>query len=222
MSEPNAKDGPLSGVPRGRIVRARLILLSLFAIVWTACAASPGVRGQTSLPPSGLMLSAEYAGYTRGKILDNERTHPGLGITMAYHGGERGEATIYIYNLGQKNIPDGPTSNVVRAEFDKTTREVFEAGQVAGNRIELVSRYGTGEFLCSEFIITEDHGSHRSFLYVTGANENFVKIRITLRTNDETDATARNFADAVASGLWKRAGDQPDADELHISPAEKN
>jgi hypothetical protein len=136
------------------------------------------------LPVAGVMLNAEYAGFTQGKVIDKEKTHPGLGVSN--HGGERGEATIYVYNLGQKAIPDGPVSDVVRAEFDKTTREVFEVQQTAfGARVELVSQYGTGapdrgkEFLCSEFIITDDRGSHRSFLYLTGANENFVKIRIT-------------------------------------------
>lgn len=34
-------------------------------------------------------------------------------------------------------------------------------------------------------------------------NSWFVKIRVTLRTNDARDPAARNFADAVAKGFWR-------------------
>jgi hypothetical protein len=47
-------------------------------------------------------------------------------------------------------------------------------------------------------------GSRRTFLYVTGAANRFVKIRVTLRTNDAKDPAARNFADTVAGALWRK------------------
>jgi hypothetical protein len=37
---------------------------------------------------------------------------------------------------------------------------------------------------------------------MTAAKGQFVKLRVTLQTNDATDPTARNFADAFASRLW--------------------
>ena len=49
------------------------------------------------------------AGFSRGKVTDNEMAHPGYGVTVAYHGGERGEATVYVYNKGQQDIADGPS-----------------------------------------------------------------------------------------------------------------
>jgi hypothetical protein len=82
-------------------------------------------------------------------------------------------------------------------------------GYVPSTTVKLVDRYGTGtpergqEFLCAEFILTEVRDLRRSFLYLTGAGEKFLKIRVTLMTNDATSPEARNFADAVASGLWK-------------------
>jgi len=111
---------------------------------------------------------------------------------------------------GQCDIPDGPISETVMAEFNQATREILSFGQSAGRTIELVSRYGTGspergkELLCAEFILSDDSGSRRTFVYLTGAAGNFVKIRVTLRTNDATDPTARNFADAVASRLSRK------------------
>jgi hypothetical protein len=113
-----------------------------------------------------------------------------------------------VYSRRRRDIPDGPISETVKAEFNQATSEVFLFGQLTGGRFPLVSRYWTmsakhgKEFLCAEFILSDDFGSRRTFLYVTGAAGNFVKIRVTLRTNDATDPTARNFVDAVAARLW--------------------
>lgn len=158
----------------------------------------------------GIAWETGYAGFSRGKLTDNERDSPGLGYTIAYHGGHKGEATVFIYTKGQRDIPDGPISETVMGEFNQATHEIIQFGQLGDKRLELVSRYGTGspdrgkEFLCAEFILTDGLGSRRTFLYVTGCAKNFVKIRITLHTNDAADPTARNFVDIVASRLWRR------------------
>lgn len=91
---------------------------------------------------AGVTLAAEYAGFSRGKVTDNEMAHPGYGVTVAYHGGERGEATVYVYNKGQQDIADGPSSETVRAEFDQATGEALQVGQLTGKKTELVSQYG--------------------------------------------------------------------------------
>jgi hypothetical protein len=89
-------------------------------------------------------------------------------------------------------------------------RHTPRRGRLPGKKIALVDRYGTGspergrEFLCYEFVLSDELGSRRTFLYVTGAASRFVKIRVTLRTNDAKDPAARNFADAVAGRLWRK------------------
>jgi len=167
-------------------------------------------RGE-SISVGGVALESAYAGFSRGNVTDNEKENPGYGYTVAYHGGNRGEATVYVYNKNQRKIPDGPTSEVVKAEFDRATDEVLSLGALGGREIELVSRFWTvsaergEEFLCADFVVSDSLGPRRTFVFMTGAGGNFVKIRVTLRTNDPTDPTARNFADAVASRLWRKS-----------------
>ena len=162
---------------------------------------------------SGVALANEYAGFHRGQILDFEKDVEGLGFSVAYHGGSRGESTIYIYDKRLSDIPNGPMHQTVLAEFNRTTDEVLALplGKLPPIRqVELVARYGTGapergqEFLCAEFIVTKPEGAVRSFLYLTGALGRFIKIRVTLNTNDEADPAARNFADAAARRLWEK------------------
>lgn len=152
-------------------------------------------------------LRDNYAGFKRGKVINYEPENSGHGYSTAYHGGPQGEATIYVYDLGLAHIPDGPTTRIIMDEFNSTTNDVL-ALPIDGRRVEFIERYGTGapdrgeEFLCAEFVIEDAAGRRRSYLYLTGANRHFVKIRVTLRSNDPTDPTAREFADAVASHLW--------------------
>src|SRR6266436_1040682 len=97
-----------------------------------------------SISVGSVALDAAYAGFSRGNVIDNEKAHPGYGHTVAYHGGDRGEATIYVYSKRQRDIADGPISEEVKAEFNQATREVLSLGQLAGRKIELISRYWTG------------------------------------------------------------------------------
>src|SRR5262249_9123792 len=146
-----------------------------------------------------------YFGFHYDGMINNETEHPGLGVTFKYRGGPKGEGTIFAYSKGVSAVPDGPSSPIVMQEFQRATEDVLA---VEGRAAELVDRYVTGtpergrEFLCAEFVVTGRHGKRRSFLFLTGALGRFFKIRVTLRTNDPADATARDFADAVASGLW--------------------
>lgn len=159
----------------------------------------------------GIPLAVDYANFHRGQLTDNERETPGLGYTVAYHGGDNGEATVFVYTKGRDNIPDGPMSDLVRDEFNQATREILSLGQTVGRTTQLVSRYGTGspdsgiEFLCAEFVLTDRLGSRRTFVFVTASAGKYVKVRVTLRTNDATDPQARKFADALALDL-RRTG----------------
>src|SRR6516164_2175872 len=132
----------------------------------------------------GITLDSAYAGFNRGKVTENEKANPGLGFTVAYHG-DMGDATIYVYDKNRSEIPDDPISQAVIEEFDHATLDVHSVGRLRGKKIELVDRYGTGspergvEFLCAEFVLNDESGSKRTFLYVTGAANRFVKIRVT-------------------------------------------
>lgn len=154
---------------------------------------------------NGIELCRGYAGFEQGAITNNEARSPGLGYSAAYHGREKGEATVYVYDKELAAIPDGPGSPQVRAEFNQAIDDVASLG---GKEIELIDTYGTGspergmQFLCGEFRVSDTKGARRSFLYLTAAGGRFVKVRVTLRTDNEADATARNFVDALSMGLW--------------------
>jgi hypothetical protein len=158
----------------------------------------------------GFDFPSEINGFARGDIIDNEAGHPGLGYTVAYHGPRAGaEATVYVYDLGIRDIPDGPSNAVARQAFDQAARDVLATeGYVGRVKITMVDRYvaesraGEAQFLCAEFVFQMADGSaQRSYLYLTGARSKFLKIRATLPASDATMTTAPEFADTAALRL---------------------
>ena len=142
---------------------------------------------QVEAPLFGISFPTKIGVFEKGVVTNNELTHSGLGYTIAYGSASSGRATIFVYDNGLSDIPDGPMEPLVRGEFDQATRDVLNSSQYfKDRRFELVSRYGTGtpdtrrEFLCSEFLEHSDGGTVRSFLYVSGAKGKFVKLRACL------------------------------------------
>jgi hypothetical protein len=158
----------------------------------------------------GFLLSPAFAGFVRGEAIDNEAVTPGLGVTVKYHGGPRGEATVFVYDNGRSAIPDGPFSAAVREEYENSIRDVFAWAQSTGNlRAELLGQYvveasnGAAAFLCAEFMFIRAGQPRRSFVYLTAINGFLLKVRVTVGTADSLDASAYEFVQAVASRNWR-------------------
>ena len=156
---------------------------------------------------NGIKLAQQYADFCRGAVTNNESEHPGLGHTVRYHGAQDSEATVYIYTAGQSDVPDGPSSDIVMAEFNRATAEIITFNKDAGMPISLVGRYGTGspqngpEFLCAELLIGDEKDQARSFLYLSAKAGCFLKLRVTISPAEDVLSKARQFADAVAADL---------------------
>lgn len=156
----------------------------------------------------GIPVPKSISGLHRGEITNNEVTSPGLGFTVPYHG-PMIEATLYIYDLGLKEIPANLLDDSVRQHFDGATRDVLSLprhGQY--NSVALVSRYATGsseigpEFLCATFSVMDQDKSFMSFLFLTTHSDRFVKWRISIHHNESEEAVARMIVDAYADMLW--------------------
>lgn len=205
-----------TGYVRVESLRFCMVLLSLLlALVLDLFVPTNGrfamseETGQARASIFGISLPPKIGVFERGKVTNNEVTHSGLGYSVAYSSASSGEATVYIYDKGLLDIPEGPMEPVIRREFDQATQDVLNWAQSREDQTtELLSRYGTGspntrrEFLCSEFLSDIRGNTVRTFLCVTGAEGKFVKLRVTLTTDDPRDPTARNFADALAVILW--------------------
>jgi hypothetical protein len=167
-----------------------------------------GSAGAAELVLNGVRLATEYAGFVHreGSLRDFEKTHPGLGASVAYDLADKGVASVYVYSQRLTQIPDGVDSILTVGEFGRSSREVTEVApslartaEFVGNCAVEISR-ATG-FLCAEFIIRDRRGARRSFLYLTAASDRFIKLRITMDDDVPGDPRAHAFAAALGKGL---------------------
>jgi hypothetical protein len=112
---------------------------------------------------------------------------PGWGVSIAYHFPGGMTATIYIYNLGLKEIPAGTKSQVVKDAFADTKSEVAEAmkerggsaKQLAEDEVSLGAAAKSLKALRVNFMIVYKDGyEERSDAYLTGYKNQLLKIRL--------------------------------------------
>jgi len=188
----------------------RLALVLICAGLAGMPSARPLAKDQPAevIAVAGIKFPKQIGSFRQTRSIDNEARHPGMGVTLEYKAGPTGFANIYIYDRQMPSIPTNALDPIVRTEFDSATQGVVTLAGMVNQTVELVGRYGTGtptsriEFLCAEFVNTTEGRRRRTFLYLTGAHGKFIKLRVTLATNDPKDLTARNFADAVARAVY--------------------
>jgi hypothetical protein len=175
---------------------------------WAAASLETTCQTETSV--FGTKLPNTLGGFERGATTNNEPTSSGMGCTIRYYSASSGKATVFVYNKCIMLIPNGPMDPLIRREFDQASRDILRSSQYSHRTFELIEQYATGspgdgpEFLCSEFLERSSSSTVRTFLYVTGARGSFVKLRVTLTTDDPRDSTARDFADSIATILRSR------------------
>jgi hypothetical protein len=160
---------------------------------------------------SGLPLPEELGKLRRTEIIDDEAQHPGLG-TAVYYNTPGLRATVYIYNAGQRTIPDGIGSQIVKANYEAAMTEVRKASSigvytltsdVSAGSSYLVPASKTIPVFSAEFSYRQDGAEFFSWLYVTGAKNNLIKLRISslIDDKDRVESTRREFLKGVAGLL---------------------
>lgn len=122
-----------------------------------------------------------------GKLLISGQPHvyddPRGGISYAY-GASGMMLTVYVYDAGIKDIPDGGNSRLVCELSESAKQDVRSAGY---NDVQLKSEQmvrlsdTSGEPMIRESVFEFDtNNSHRiSYVWITGAAKYFVKLRFT-------------------------------------------
>jgi hypothetical protein len=144
-------------------------------------------------PNSTLEIPANLGDLNKTKVIDNEPKHSGLGTTI-YYNRPGIKATVYIYRMGIKIIPDGIKSHVVQQAFAmaqadirgaarqgyfKLTSELTTSTRILDPETKLISAL-TASFSCQE------NGEDLiSILYVFGRRNQIIKIRISSKIENE-------------------------------------
>jgi hypothetical protein len=162
-----------------------------------------------SLTFNGVSLPIKVGPFVQTHVKDYRPEHPGLGLGIEY-AAPGFKATVYVFNAGLPSIPEGPRSAPVSAIFRQSMNDIEEAMRQgiyessSVNRIYVTKPSSREEFMAADIDLVDDGQPARSFLYVTGHQNQFVKIRITTSTPASADPapTAEGFARELGRSFW--------------------
>lgn len=119
-----------------------------------------------------------------------------LGYSIEYRG-RQSKVTLYVYDLGQKEIPDGKMNPAVAGQLQSASAEIEEAANQGIYEIQErmqgelpFSKTVQAAFVSTGFGLKAKSQNLKSYAFVTGRKGRFVKVRATqLVTDGRADDT---------------------------------
>jgi hypothetical protein len=186
------------------MVRALLLAVAIASQASFARAQAP----DEAVTFHGLTFPANIAGAERISVRDYEKDHPGFGYSVGYR--QPGAvATVYIYDLKTRDIPDDPSTRVIKAEFEAAKGDMMGMlRQGLYSKVEpkeqfwMADAHNHTRLLCgAATVVRIDRPDElASYLCVGGWNGKFIKFRITGAQLPE--ASVRRFLQAWMDLLW--------------------
>jgi hypothetical protein len=164
----------------------------------------------------GIPTPAAFGVFRRLEATDNERAHPGLGVSIGYRSADV-EVTLYVYDLGLDAVAEGALSEDCSRHFLQCIRDTLAAVETIGGRASLLGQHVRGtdlsgpEFLRASFVMEDSGGPQMSVLLLTGIGGQFVKLRLSCRLlPEEALAAIESASDSYSELLW------PDRSETRL------
>lgn len=188
-------------------VRSVLRGLAVILALTTACATRVAAEPVTF---HGLEFPERFAGAERVSIQDYEKSRPGLGYSAGYRRGEM-LTTVYIYDLGQTNIPAKLDTPPIKQQLERAKYELVQIQQQRG-RLESRGEFRVADsrkqprLMCVVFEhVRHDRQSFDKFACVGSAKGKFLKVRLTMPHRLGAVDEAKGFLKAWVDRLWPSA-----------------
>jgi hypothetical protein len=155
-------------------------------------------------PATGLVFPAKLGGMSREKETIYKNNF--LGVSIPYRGQNKIKADIYIYNMGQDYIRFGNSSKPLMQNFEMATKDVFLMAKKGNYQnpvlidksvfdIETAEKGKEIPFLRAKLEFTQDNLPRISYIFMSGYDNQFLKIRFTYLKNfaEEGEKTMATF-----------------------------
>jgi hypothetical protein len=150
---------------------------------------------------TGVTFPERLGTLEKGQVTDFEKDHPGLGVSVGYHGPGI-TVTLYIYTMGLEAVPEDLKSSTIRNHFNQVCADVMRAGErglyanvskISEDQVTWGDPSKT-KSLHAWFTYLQNGRDRLSHLYLMGFKNHFFKVRFTY---DKSEG-------ATAEGLQKR------------------
>lgn len=182
-----------------------LFLAALVGLSWTSAATSTDVDSPPVFRDGKTGL--EFRDIEGLKRLDVYRyDQPELGYAVDYESPQGMRISIYVYDLGVADIPDGAFSDVVKQQFEQAKGDIRrardqgkyqDADEILNEVVVLGDSESSPKMRRSRFNLRRDDRAWISHVYLTGYKKNFVKIRCSYPADHEA-VSEKLFAKLLA------------------------
>jgi hypothetical protein len=135
--------------------------------------------------PTGMIFPVQVQSWTRAEVMTFT---PPLGFSVAYFHPAQITATLYVYDFGQRHIPDGPSSPMIQEHFLEALRDIrvlAERGKSTANgqlRMGLPDGvdgvHEVAMFRWASIELTGPRGKTGAAIGITGFRNHFLKVRL--------------------------------------------
>lgn len=158
------------------------VCVGLFSLFLLLAASMTGAEPYKN-PATGLVFPDTMAGMAKGRVTVFDKPELGAGVGYNAPGAAM---TVFIYNLGMKEIPADTSSPVFKGQFDQAAGDIVQAGKTGV--IENVKRLPGPEAvkmpgktgrkaLSASFTFSMQGRDMSSKLYLTQYRNNWIKLR---------------------------------------------
>ncbi|WP_243368165.1 hypothetical protein [Microvirga solisilvae] len=149
----------------------------------------------------GYPFPSKIAGLARGQKVDYNV--PGLGFSVRYEMPGESWADIYIYDLGQDLASEDPRQLAAEQRDSALSDIKAHVSNGTYQEAKVVTKADTASYAKAHLSITQKNTTRDSFVFVTVAKKNFVKIRYTTSAKN-ADRIAEQFASEYVRQLGQR------------------
>ncbi len=177
-------------------------------VVALAIPASPSFAQSRTL--FGVAIPDRVAGLPHEPPHDYERDNPGLGYSVEFLRPDW-RIDVYIYDLGMRDIPADPMSDVMERQLKQASGDIYElerrgnySNVTASGNFAVDDSAGRTRFVCSTFRYRHNgwKSDVDSYLCLTSVKAKFFKVRMTTKRDPDSAAESRRFVQAWIGVLW--------------------
>ena len=164
----------------------RSLVLTFLSAVLSLCMNHNALAGSYQHAATGIIFPEQVGTLEKGQVTDFEKDHPGLGVSVGYHGPSI-TVTLYIYTMGLEAVPDDLNSSTIQNHFKQVAADVMRAEERGWySNVRKISegevswgRPSTTKSLHASFSYVQNERDRLSHLYLMGFKNHFFKVRFT-------------------------------------------
>lgn len=151
-------------------------------------------------PDTGFRFRGGYSAYLYQGL--RQYDDPELGYSLGYAAPNGTDLSVYVYDMGVADIPNGPDSALVAQQLTDAERGIAASGRYTQVQRLLEPPRLSPHFAQYSHLLTTSAGQPiKSHTFVRGQSNRFIKVRVTGSAGEALEPRVAAFLEQLSAGL---------------------